>query len=111
MKKPTDSGRVDGMMGAGTVAGGGTTAMCERRLPGTTYLVVARARCRSACAFLAFRSLGFAGMFGSLGLKLKFGRAGLARTLAMKIAASAVTMTEIASHTRRTRRQRRPCGS
>src|ERR1044072_8748845 len=108
IKKPTDSGRVAGTIGVGTVGGGGITAMCERRLPGATYLVVANARCRSACALRALGSLGFAGMFGGFGFRstecgkfasafnLKFGSTGLAKTLAIKIAASAVTIMEIA---------------
>src|SRR5690242_10462229 len=123
MKKPTDSGRVVGTTGAGTVGGGGTTARCERRRPGTTYFVVASAFCSSAWAFVAFRSTGFAGRFGGLGLrsvvrgrfgiglKLKLGSTGFANTLAIKMIASAVTSTESASHIRRTRRQRRPWGS
>src|ERR1044071_1727574 len=123
MKKPTESGRVAGTIGAGTVGGGGITAMCERRLPGATYWVVANARCRSACALRALRSLGFAGMLGAFGfrstewgklasaLNLKLGSTGLAKTLAIKIAARAVTMMEMANQRRRTRRQRRPWGS
>src|SRR5689334_11060056 len=123
MKKPTDNGRVVGTIGAGTVGGGGTTLRFLRRLPGTTYFVVASACCNSACAFFALRSLGFAGRFGSLGLmsvergrlaiglRFSVGRTGLASTLAMNTTDSAVTTTESANHIRRTCRQRRPWGS
>src|SRR6185369_3969962 len=123
MKKPTESGRVAGTIGAGTVGGGGTTGMCARRLPGATYLVVARACCSSTWAFLALRSGGFAGRFGALGLRsaefgrfgiglrLSLGNTGFAKTLTIKMIASAVAITDKANHIRRTRRQRRPSGS
>src|ERR1043165_5455154 len=75
MKKPTDSGRVVGTIGAGAVGGGATTGMCQRRLPGATYFVVASACCSSTWAFLALRSLGFAGRSGAFGLRsVEFGR-------------------------------------
>src|ERR1051325_1828903 len=123
MKKPTDSGRVVGTIGAGTVGGGATTGMCQRRLPGATYCVVASACCSSTCAFLALRSDGLAGRFGGLGfrsvdfgrlaigLRLRRGSTGFANTLTIKTIASAVAMMDSANHIRRTRRQRRPCGS
>jgi len=97
--------------------------MCDRRLPGVTYLVVARACCSSTCAFLALRSVGLAGRLGGLGfrsaefgrfgigLRLIRGSTGFANTLTIKTIASAVATTESANQIRRTRRQRRPCGS
>jgi hypothetical protein len=92
-------------MGAGKVGGGGTTARCVRRFPGTMFLTVASARCSSACAFFAFCSLGLAGIFGAFGLmsavrgrpfscrKLKLGSTGFANTLIMKTTATPVTTT------------------
>src|ERR1043165_10314134 len=102
MKKPTDSGRVGGITGAGIEGGGGMSGTRQRRLPGVMYFVVASARCSSACAFFALRSLGFVGRFGGLGLRFRLGNAGLASTLAIKMIASPVTTTESASQMRRT---------
>jgi len=107
----------------GTVGGGGTTGIRERRLPGATYFVVASACCSSTCAFRALRSDGLAGRFGALGLRsvefgrlgiclrLILGRIGFANTLAIKMIARPVTTTDSANQMRRTRRHRRPCGS
>src|SRR5215470_12460117 len=123
MKNPTESGRVAGTIGAGTVGGAGTTGICERRLPGATYFVVASACCSSTCAFRALPSFGFAGRFGGLGLRsavfgrfgiglmINRGSTGFANTLAIKTIASAVATIDSANHIVRTRRQRRPCGS
>src|SRR5215470_7524756 len=94
MKNPTESGRVVGTTGTGTVGGGGTTGRCERRLPGVTYLVVASACCSSTCAFLAFRSVGLAGRFGGLGLiSVEFGRVGIGLRLNLGSTGFANTLT------------------
>src|ERR1700687_3529333 len=108
-----------GIAGGG-IAGGGAMAISAGRFDGTTRFVLSIACCSSSCAFLAFCSRGLAGKAGGLG-GLRRGRLALARrrklgrgltsTLAMKIAATALTSTAAANHVRRTRRQRRPAGS
>src|SRR5882672_477563 len=95
--------KLDGA-GRGVFAGGGTMGINSERLAGTTR-VCDRAFCNSACAFLALasRALGRiargCGLMSELrgkfcnGRRFRRGNKGLAKTLAIKTATSAVMIT------------------